>query len=422
MSSVLIKSAKVIDSSSPFHGQKVDVLIEGGEITDISEQISHVADQTIDIPDLSISVGWMDMRAVLSEPGFEHRDDIHTLCASAAFGGFTDVAVLPNTQPVIQSKEAVKFIQQQNQFQSVDLHVIAAFTKDAEGQQMTEMMDLHHAGAVAFSDGLNATQSAGIMSLGLQYLQAVDGLIIQFPENTSISPNGQMHEGITSTMMGMKGLPAMAEEIAIMRDLSLLEYTGGKLHFSNISTAKAVDLIREAKEKGFQVTCDVAAHQLFFTDADMMAFDTNRKVKPPFRSEQDHQAIWQGLADGTIDAITSSHTPLDQECKQLEFDLADFGILGLETAFASINTKRKEQVSIEQLIEKLTTAPRNILQLPNPTIKKGEKAKLTLFNEEQQWVFAESDIQSKSRNTPFVGELFIGKALGIINGTKVNLS
>ncbi|MFT5618810.1 MAG: dihydroorotase, partial [Arenicella sp.] len=368
MSSLLIKSVRVINQTSEFHQKVVDIFVDSGKISQIGKGLEIAADEVIQKEGLSVSVGWFDLRASLCEPGLEYKDTISTLCQSASFGGFTDVATLPNTQPIIQSKESIGFVKQQSQLHTTDLHPIVAFTKEVEGKQLTEMLDLHHAGAVAFSDGTKPLQNEGILTLGLQYLQTVDGLLMVTPEVESIAPNGQMHEGISSTLLGMKGLPALSEELAIIRSLELLKYTGGKIHFSNISTARSVELIREAKKQDLRVSCDICAHQVYFTDSDMMAFDTLRKVKPPFRTEKDNEAIWEGLLDNTIDVITSSHSPHDQESKQLEFDLADFGILGLETAFATINSKRPKNFPIEKLIEKFTTNPRQILKLSQPKI------------------------------------------------------
>jgi dihydroorotase len=279
------------------------------------------------------------------------------------------------------------------------------------------MIDLHQAGVVAFTDGLKPVWHSDILVKTLQYLQTFDGLLINRPEDTLLTQFGNMHEGIASTMLGLKGMPALAEEMMIARDLRFLEYAGGKIHFSAISTAKSVQLIREAKQKGLQVSCDIAAHQIAFEDTALMGFDTNLKVNPPFRTRQDIQALLEGLADDTIDAIVSDHNPLDEECKKLEFDLAEFGIIGLETAFAVINTYRGE-LPLEKIIEKLTVIPRLILDLPLPELQEGKPANLTVFNSEDEWQFTEKHIRSKSKNTPFIGHTFKGKALAIINNGK----
>lgn len=418
---VVIQSAKIFDPSSPYHLKVVDLLIEDGVLKKIGTDISFDKKENAIIireENLCISTGWCDLRAVLTEPGFEHKDDFSSLSRSASAGGFTDVAVLPNTSPVIQSKESVQYVVNQSKLQVTDFHPIAALTKETKGEQITEMVDLHHAGAKAFSDGLHPVKTTAIMMLSLQYLQAFDGLLISLPEDRAISPNGQMHEGTTSTMMGMKGIPSLAEELAVMRDLELLNYTGGRLHFATISTAKGVQLIREAKTKGLRVTCDIAAHQLVFTDEDLMDFDTNLKVRPPFRSKADQKALWKGIADGTIDAIVSNHTPHDEESKKLEFNLADFGILGLETAFSAIMMNCPNDISEEIILDKLTVQPRKLLGLPSFSIQEDEVAKLTLFQLDYGWTMEAKHLQSKSNNTPFIGKQMTGRVIGVVNGKK----
>ncbi|MGB0523544.1 MAG: dihydroorotase [Flammeovirgaceae bacterium] len=415
MSEFILQNVKILDPTSPHHQQVMDMRVANGLIEEIAPDITKAVTR-IQLDDLTVSPGWCDLRAALNEPGFEYKDDLSSLTNSAKVGGFTDIAVLPNTNPTIQTRDAVQYIINQSKFKGIDLHPIAALTKETRGEQITEMIDLHQAGAKAFSDGIYPIASSEIMLLSLQYLQTVNGLLITLPELREISPNGQMHEGEVSTMLGTKAIPSLSEELAIIRDIELLKYTDGRIHFSTISTARGVELIRGAKKEGLRVTCDVAAHQLVFTDQDLFGFDTNLKVRPPFRAKADQEALWQGLADGTIDAICTSHAPHDEESKKLEFDLADFGILGLETAFAAVMTHRPDYISTEVVLEKLTTSPRAILGLAQPSIKVGQPAKLTLFSETLEWEFQQQHIQSKSKNTPFVGTTFKGKSLGIING------
>ncbi|MEH0158076.1 dihydroorotase [Limibacter armeniacum] len=415
MNEVLLKGIKVVSPNTPFHNKQVNILIKNGVIEQITEHEAAEAAHTINAEGLSVSAGWFDLRASLTEPGFEFKDDVNSLSRSAAFGGFTDLAVLPNTYPALETKESVEFVKARSFFQPVNMHVIAAMTKSCKGEEMTEMTDLYHAGAVAFSDGTHSSWNLGVLKRALMYVQAFDGLIIDLPEEPTMTEGGHMHEGITSTLMGTRGIPSIAEEIAIERSVSILRYTGGQMHFSNISTAKAVDIIRKAKEEGLSVTCDVNAHHLYFKDTDLSDFDTNLKVKPPFRGESDVQALWNGIQDGTIDAITSSHLPQDQESKDLEFDLSDFGMLGLETAFAALVSKKPDSVSIDVIIEKLTEGPRKVLKLQQPVIEEGAKACLTIFDEHADWTFTEKDIKSKSKNTPFIGVSLKGKALGIFN-------
>ena len=353
-----------------------------------------------------ISVGWCDMRALVTEPGMEHRETLASASKAASKGGFTQVALLPNTQPIIENKENIYFLAQENakSGSNVEFLAIAALTHKAEGKEMTQMYDLHKAGAVAFSDGLKNISHTGVLMRTLQYAQAFDGLIMQLPFDENLS-SGYMHEGITSTRLGLKGLPAIAEEMMIQRDLEILRYVGGKLHFSTISTARSVDLIRKAKQEGLQVTCDIAAYQLSFLDEDLakneFIFDTNLKVFPPFRNLSDKNAILEGLQDNTIDAIVSNHIPYDEECKKLEFDLADFGSINFQTAFAAIRKQTEQSLSLKELIQKITINPRKILNLKQPQIKEGEKANLTVFYPNEEWVFEKRDNASKSHNSPF---------------------
>jgi dihydroorotase len=320
----------------------------------------------------------------------------------------------------VQTKQAVTYLKTKGSEHAVRIHPMAAVSIDIAGKDLTEMIDLHTAGAVAFTDGHKPVWHSDIFVKTLQYLQTFNGVLINRPEDQLLTQFGNMHEGLASTRLGLKGMPALAEEMMIARDLRFLEYAGGKLHFTAISTATAVNLIREAKRRGLAVTCDMAAHQIAFTDEDLAGFDTNLKVNPPFRRREDIEALWQGLADGTIDAIVSDHHPLDEESKKLEFDLADFGIIGLETAFAVVNT-HKGSLPLEVLIDKCTTQPRRILQLPAVILAEGQAANLTVFDPDLEWTFTERDIRSKSRNTPFVGHTFRGKALGVVNNGRVVL-
>ncbi len=419
---ILIRSAQIIDSRSPYNGQTQSLLIENGMITQIAGSIDTQADVVIDQPNLNVSAGWVDMRVSVPDPGYEYRETLRSVREAAAAGGFTEIAILPNTHPVIQTKESVSYIAHSGKGHPVKVHPIAAVTLDAHGKDLTEMMDLHQAGVIAFSDGHEPLQNSDMVLKVLQYMQPFGGLFINRPEDTLITKFGTMNEGVPATMLGMKGMPRMAESMMIMRDLRILEYTGGKIHFTCISTAESVELIRQAKARGLQVTCDIAAHQIAFTDAALMQFDTNLKVNPPFRSQADVDALWTGLADGTIDAVVSDHHPLDVEVKNLEFDLASFGVIGLETAFAVLHTHNK-QLSLEKIVSLLSEKPRQILGLETALIAENQPANLTLFDAETEWTFHPSDIRSLSKNTPFVGAAFKGRVHGIVNqGTAQMLS
>jgi len=418
----LLKSVKIIDKKSDLNGQIKDILITEGKISKIADNIEDKADKIIEGQNLYVSTGWIDMRVSAQDPGYESKEDLNSLAKAAAAGGFTRIVTLPNTKPTVQTKESIAYYKGFSKTQVVDILPAAAVTKNCEGKDFTEMLDLHNAGAVAFTDGSHPLWNADILLKTLQYLYPIDGFLMNRPEETTLALFGQMHEGIESTLLGMKGIPSTAEELIVMRDLKLLEYaysniaekkTNAALHFSTISTSRAVELIREAKAKGLPVSCDIAAHQLAFTDADLKEFDTNLKVNPPFRTKADIAALKAGLADGTIDVIVSDHNPQDEEAKNLEFDMADFGIIGLETAFAVANTYGN--LSIEALVDKLTINAAKLLRLPQESIEEGTEANLTIFAPDKEWTFTEKDIRSKSKNTPFVGHTLKGKVVGVIN-------
>lgn len=417
---VVLKSVRIIDKSSPHHLQTKDVRILNGIIEEIgSVDAKDDGVTVIEGNNLILTQGWFDLRANFNDPGHEHKEDLTSGSQAAMKGGFTEVALLPNTHPVIQTKNDIHYIRKNSQL--VNLHAIAAVTKDLKGEDLTEMIDLHEAGAVAFSDGEKTLYHSDILLKTLQYLQKFNGLLINRPEDKWLALFGQMHEGIISTQLGMRGIPALAEELMMMRDLRLLEFGGGKIHFTTISTAEGVDLVREAKAKGLKVTCDVAAHQLYFTDEALQDFDTNYKVSPPLRDEHHRKALIAGLKDGTIDAIVSSHSPQDEESKKLEFDLAESGILALQTVLPILESLSKE-LGWEILIEKITSAPRNILAQPTTNIAKGQKANLTLFAPEENWILDGKTNASKSVNSPFWGQALRGKVKMVANNGLINFN
>jgi len=423
---VLIRSVRIIDKKSPFNGQVKDILIRDGKITQIGEALPEDGADIKESEGLCVSSGWVDMRVASRDPGFEHKEDLDSVREAAVHGGFTEIVLLPNSEPVVHSKDTLNYIKNSGRGGLVKLHVAAAVTRKAQGVDFTEMIDLHTAGAIAFTDGDHPVQNADLFLKTILYLQPLNALLMNRPEDRQLTVFGQMHEGITSTLIGMKGMPSLAEEMMLNRDLKLLEYALEKssfeltgqpiLHISLVSTREAVDLIREAKKKGLPVSCDVAAHQLAYEDKDLLDFDTNLKVNPPFRSAADHDAIRQGLLDGTIDAIVSDHTPHDEESKNLEFDHADFGITGLETAF-SLATMYSG-LSTEDIVEKLTSQPRHILRLEESMIAEGSAANLTFFEPETEWVFEKT--YSKSKNTPFLGQKLKGTVRGVFNNGRLD--
>ncbi len=411
---ILITSAQIVDSKSKYHKKTADVLISNGKIDKVGKLADIKADKVIDGKGKILSTGWFDMRATIGDPGFEYKEDFTSAADTAFAGGFTGVAVLPNTKPVVQTKNDIKYVLAASQG-GVAFHPIGAVTIDNKGEDLTEMIDLHTAGAVAFSDGKQPIWHTDILLKSLQYLQKFDGLLIDRPEDIHLNMFGVMNEGISSTSLGMKGMPNLAEDLIVQRNLEILAYAGGRLHLSNISSAGAIALIKNAKKKGLNVTCDIASFQTAFTDNDLHDFDTNLKVNPPFREEKDNKALLKALQDGTIDVIVSSHVPQDEESKKLEFDLADFGIISLQTVAADI-VRMSQKVDLSLLIEKVTDVPRALLGLSKPTIEVGELANLTLLDPKKVWVLEAKSNQSKSKNSPYWNQQITGKVVATIHG------
>lgn len=409
----LIRAALIVDRNSPYHNLLQDILIQNGVIARVGDQIDFEG-EIIEAKGLRVSPGWMDMRAHYSDPGMEHKEDLETGSASAAAGGFTDVLLLPNTQPTVDNKNAVGHYQKWSKGAVVNLHVAGAVTKGCEGKELTDMIDLYHAGARAFTEGMLPVWHTNIMLKTLQYLQKFDGVLMNRPEDTMLTAFGAMHEGEVSTRLGMKGIPAISEHVMIQRDLQLLEYTGGKIHFSLISTAGGVELIRKAKAQGLKVTADVGVHHLLFKDTDLKDYDTNLKVNPPFRLTADKEALIAGVLDDTIDVIVSDHQPQDQESKKLEFDLAEFGITGQQSFYSSLLSVFGDRT--DEVLSKVSQAPRSILGMEKHTIAEGKQACLTLYSPELTWTYDKSSNTSKSEASPFLGQTLKGQVVGIVNG------
>lgn len=418
---ILIKNAKVIDSCSPHHKQNRDLLIENGIISKISESITDDSAELFEAENLHISQGWVDLNARFGEPGNEHKEDLESGMLSAVQGGYTHVAIMPSTEPCIQHKSDVNYLINQSSHNLVDLHPIGALTEDRKGEQITEMYDMHQAGAVAFSDDKRSIANASLMKIALLYAKNFGGLIINFSSEQKTAQNGQMNEGITSTKLGLKGIPALSEELQVARDLQLCEYTDARMHFSTITTAGAVKLIREAKSKGLKISADTSTYHILLDDEHLESFNSNLKVNPPLRSKQDIKALIEGLKDGTLDALCSDHYPQNIENKRCEFDLASFGTINLETSFAAANTVLKTELSLTEIIEKLTVQPKKILGIDRSCIEEGKLGDLTLFNPELNWIYKEENIASKSKNSAFIDKKLIGKALGVINNGQIKI-
>jgi len=411
---IIIKNATVVDSSSEHHLKKVDIKIENGSISEIAPQINQDGFETLSLENLHVSGGWMDASVSFGEPGFEDRETIDNGLTVAARSGFTHIAYQPDTFPVIDNQSVVSFVRSKAQFHATELHPVGAFSKNMEGTDLSEMYDMQNAGAVAFGDYKRNTANANLLKIGLQYAQDFDGMVMAYSCDAQIKGKGVVHEGIVSTKLGLKGIPALAEEIMVARNLFLLEYTGGKMHLPLISTAKSVDLIREAKAKGLNVTCSVAVHNLALTDEVLTNFDTRFKVNPPLRDAKHQQALLNGVLDGTIDVITSDHCAVDIEHKKMEFDRAKDGTVGMESAFGAL----VPLLPLEIITAKLQAA-KNIFLKSSTALKVGEKADLTLFTPEGEWTFGKDDIMSKSKNSAFLNHPMKGKVYGIYHNGKL---
>lgn len=420
MSKVLIKSVKISNTGSSYHGKVVDVLISNGEIKQIGK-VTEEAKQVIDGKNKILSKGWVDMRAWLADPGFEQKEDLESGRMAAMEGGFTHVAIMPNNKPVTQTKNDISYLRAGNATALTQLLPLAAVSLDVKGEELTEMIDLHSAGAIGFTDGIKPIWHSDILLKSLQYLQKFDGLLIDRPEDLHLNMFSVMNEGVNSTMLGMKGMPNLAEDLTVERNLSILEYAGGKLHLTCMSSDKSLVLIKAAKKRGLNVTCDIASYQPLLDDGELKTFDSNYKVNPPLRTKENNKALIKALQDGTIDAIVSNHIPHDEECKKLEFDLADFGIINLQTLASNIS-ELSEKVAIDILIEKVSTNPRELLKLENDPIEVGAKADLTLFDPDHNWTLNSKSNNSKSENSPYWGKELRGKAMAVFNNGLTHIS
>jgi len=414
----LIKSATIVDPKSDFHNETVDILIEKGVISKISKRISNPKNyKEIRLDNLHISQGWFDSSVSFGEPGYEERETIENGLKTAAYSGFTSVAVNANTNPVIDSNANISFLKSKAEKHATKLYPIGALTRNSDGKDLAELFDMKNAGAVAFYDYQHPIGNPNLMKLALQYASNFDGLVCSFPQESKISGLGVMNENVTSTSLGLKGNPALSEELQVARDLFILEYTEGKLHIPTISTAKSVDLIRAAKQKKLDVTCSVAIHNLVFTDKALETFNTNFKVLPPLRTQNDIDALIEGLKDGTIDMVTSDHNPIDIEDKKIEFDYAKYGTIGLESAFGALNSV----FTIKKTVELLTKGKERF-GINTSTITIGNKADLALFNPNGNHSFTKEQMISRSKNSIFENKELKGSVYGIISNNKIVVS
>jgi dihydroorotase len=420
---LLLKGGRLVD---PFTGkdESTDILVVDGVIEKMASSITAAAAQIIDLKGKVIAPGFIDMHVHLREPGFEHKETILTGVTAAAQGGFTAVCCMPNTNPVVDDESVVRFITTKAASALngvVDVHPIAAVTLGRKGEHLAPLAELAKAGAVAFSDDGDPVHDAEILRRALEYSAMFNKPIIQHAQDLPLTKGGVMNEGFMSTRLGLNGMPGLAEEVMVARDIRIAKFTGGQYHVAHVSTAGTIEVIRDAKAKGVRVSCEVTPHHLVLTDEMLDTYDTNTKMNPPLRTRDDVEAIRDALRDGTIDAIATDHAPHSFDEKEVEFQQAPFGVVGLETALSLVMTElvRKNTLSLFQIVEKLAVHPRRILHLPEEPVREGTSANLTLFDPTVEWVVTKDVLKSKSKNSPFLGQRLTGRAVGILNNKQI---
>ena len=415
---ILLKQFIIADPHSIYNNTVKDVFITNGIVEVIGDTLTNNAETTIEgNGNTYLSPGFVDVFSQFSDPGFEHKETLQSGAASAAAGGFTEVLVVPNTNPSINNKSSVEYIVQKSKNLPVTVRPLGAITKNCDGKELAEMYDMYSSGAVAFTDGLQPLQSSQIMMKALQYVKLFNGVVVQMPVDNNFASGGQMHEGVISTQLGLPGIPAIAEELLITRDIGLLKYTNSKLHITGVSTVKGIELIKKAKENGLHITCSVTPFHLYFCDEDLQDYDTNLKVNPPLRGKEDREALRNAVLDGTVDSIASHHNPQHWDDKVCEFEYAKFGMISLQTSFAVVHSIFP-QLDTKRLVQLFSLNARSIFNLPVCKVKEGEAAEFTLFTKEEVTVLTNDNLQSKSANTPFLNVPLPGKIKGIISKEK----
>ncbi|OJV53641.1 MAG: hypothetical protein BGO31_01910 [Bacteroidetes bacterium 43-16] len=409
MSSILIKNVSIADPNSEFNGKVLDVYIEKGKLKKIGKSLKEKAAQLIEGKGKFLSPGWISLMADFAEPGYEHRETISSGLNAAAHGGFGQVIIVPNTDPGIANKSTVEFVQQRAAGHKVRLHVMGAVSRQIEGKNLAEMMDMYHAGAKAFTDGWKPVQNAGLLQKALEYVKAFDGLVVQLPLMASLA-DGLMNEGENSVKFGMPGIPNIAESLLIHRDIELAKYTGSKLHISGITTADSLALIKKAKKEGVQVTCSVTPYHLLFTDAELVSYNSLFRVDPPLRTEKDRKALIKALEDGTIDCIAVHHKPQDWDAKVKEFEYASSGMASMEVAWPML-LKAAPNVSPERWADLCSNNIARIFKLDTATIAEGAETNFTLFDTHTSWTLDKENTASMAFNIPLAGITLQGKAI-----------
>ncbi|PSK90318.1 dihydroorotase [Taibaiella chishuiensis] len=406
--SLLIKNATVLDPQSPLNGKQSDILIRKGTIAAIGKKLTDKADKVIEGEALYVSPGWVDVLADYCDPGYEQKETISSGLNAAAAGGFTDVLIVPNTLPVIGTKSILEYVQHKSAGHKAGLHVLGAISKNTEGKELAEMMDMHHSGAIGFSDGWHPVQHAGLMLKALEYVKAFNGIIVQLPVQASLSAGGLMHEGEQSVRLGMPGIPGIAESLIVHRDIELVRYTGSRLHFSGVSTPESLALIRAAKKEGLDITCSVTPYHLLFTDEKLKGYDSVYKVEPPLRTEAERKLLVKALSDGTIDCIATHHRPQEWDAKAKEFEYAQPGMAGQETCLAML-LEAAPKIEPARWVELLSLNARKIFGLQTPVIAEGAAARLTVFDTAATWTYTEANKQTVGINSPWIGKTLTGK-------------
>jgi dihydroorotase len=418
---ILLRQVKIADSQSPFNGSIKDILVKDQQIVSITDHYDGIADMVFDQKDTIVSAGWVDPFVHFCDPGYEHRETLHSGAEAANHGGFTTVFTIPNTLPIVDNKAQISYILQQSHSLPVHVLPIGGLTKKMEGKDLSEMIDMHNNGAVAFSDGLYPVQSTLLFLKALQYVKSFDGVVIQMPIDKSLGSLGLMNEGVLSTKLGLPGIPAIAEELIISRDIELLKYTGSKLHITGVSTAKGITMIDAAKKEGLSITCSVTPYHLFFNEEDLKDYNTLLKVYPPLRTKKDQEALLKAVENGVVDCISSHHMPQDWDGKTIEFENAKPGIASIETCYAALQ-QMLPNLSTEQIAQLFSKNARQIFNLPTIEIKEGGIAEFTLFNNTGTTKLSASHSKSKSANSPFWDLPLKGKVIGTIVKNKLHIN